>query len=59
MMIQNFDNKMFELVNDFASIQRSLIPSTNLATTDHLTRRLQELEALVKKATGGSGDLKK
>jgi len=30
----NLDNKMFEVINDFSGIQRSLVPAVNLTTTD-------------------------
>ena len=35
------------VINDFASIQRSLVPSVNLATADNMNRRIQVIEQLV------------
>jgi hypothetical protein len=43
------DNKMFEVLNDFSGIQRSLVPSVNLTTTDNMNRRLEVIEELVTK----------
>lgn len=38
---------MFEIVNDFAGIQKSLVPAVNLTTTDNMNRRIQAIEQLI------------